>query len=200
MNESSDRLKSEDYAGSLSISEKVIREMIERLGPGEAATQAFGIVVSHKALALAGLGREEDALWYWHTVVTLYPAFLKSDLTPFGKAGEFLARHREPRTAKKTTLQSSAEDVQPPRVRKRIQPEFPTGARTFGQDGPLTVEVIITKEGTVTAPYVVKALPAPTLTYTALEALRKWRFDPARLKGEPVNVIFNLTINFKLTP
>ncbi|MFL6247249.1 MAG: hypothetical protein ACJ74H_14550 [Thermoanaerobaculia bacterium] len=89
INESSDKLKSADYAGSLKISEKVIREMIERLGPGEAATQAFGIVVSHKALALAGLGREEDALWYWHTVLTLYPPFAKSDLSGFGKAESF---------------------------------------------------------------------------------------------------------------
>ncbi|MFL6247250.1 MAG: energy transducer TonB [Thermoanaerobaculia bacterium] len=56
---------------------------------------------------------------------------------------------------------------------------------------------MITKEGKVTAPYVLQPLSAPTLTYTSLEALRKWRFAPGRLNGEPVEVVFNMTINFK---
>lgn len=200
INESSDKLKSADYAGSLKISEKVIREMIERLGPGEAATQAFGIVVSHKALALAGLGREEDALWYWHTVLTLYPPFAKSDLSGFGKAGEFLALHRQPRSREEETGEKEnpkEERIQPPRVRKRVEPEFARGALLFGAQGPLIVELMITKEGKVTAPYVLQPLSAPTLTYTSLEALRKWRFAPGRLNGEPVEVVFNMTINFK---
>jgi outer membrane biosynthesis protein TonB len=36
------------------------------------------------------------------------------------------------------------------------------------------------------------------LGYTALEALRQWRFEPATLDGAPIPVIFNVTINFQL--
>ena len=87
MAESSDLLKRGEYASALKIADRTIREMLDNLGTGDAATQAFGIVVSHKALALAGLGQKEDALWYWHSVISLYPAFAKSDVSPFGEAG-----------------------------------------------------------------------------------------------------------------
>jgi hypothetical protein len=95
LKESSRLLKSGDHAGSLKIVDRVIREMIDELGPGDAAIRAFGIVLSHKALALAGLGREADALWYWHTVLSLYPSFRQSDLSAFGKAGALLTSNRD---------------------------------------------------------------------------------------------------------
>ena len=44
---------------------------------------------------------------------------------------------------------------------------------------------------------VLKELPAG-LSDSALDAVRQWTFQPATLHGEPVEVIFNLTVNFKL--
>ena len=32
----------------------------------------------------------------------------------------------------------------------------------------------------------------------AIEAVKQWKFKPGTLNGEPVEVIFNLTVNFKL--
>jgi len=32
----------------------------------------------------------------------------------------------------------------------------------------------------------------------AIEAVRKWRFAPATLDGEPVEVYYNLTLDFRL--
>ena len=36
------------------------------------------------------------------------------------------------------------------------------------------------------------------MQYEALEALRQWRFAPAKLEGKPVKVYYVITINFAL--
>ncbi|MGH7337233.1 MAG: energy transducer TonB, partial [Myxococcota bacterium] len=33
--------------------------------------------------------------------------------------------------------------------------------------------------------------------YASFEAMRTWRFEPAKLKGKPVKVYYSLTVNFK---
>lgn len=192
-------LKAGEFDRSLKISERVLRQMIDQLGRGDAATRLFGTVLTHKALALAGLGRNDDAIWHWHTVLTLYPAFEKSDLSLAGEAGAFLAANSEPRkpmNAKGDAGPLPAE-FKVPVVLKKVKPKFPRGAHYFGSEGLLVVSVMIRTDGTVTAPVVRKALPAPTLSYVALEAIRQWQFRPATKNGEPIEVQFDLTINYK---
>jgi protein TonB len=36
------------------------------------------------------------------------------------------------------------------------------------------------------------------LDQAAVEAVRTWRFRPATLNGRPVDVYYNLTVNFRL--
>ena len=49
----------------------------------------------------------------------------------------------------------------------------------------------------VTNVQVLKPLPFG-LDNAAVEAVKKWKFKPGTLNGQPVDVIFNLTVNFKL--
>jgi len=211
LDESSRLLKIGDYAASLKIVDRVIRDMIDQLGPGDASTHAFGIVLSHKALALAGLGREADALWYWHTVLSLDPSFRKSDLSAFGKAGELLMSNRDV-PVREGLVRLSDEGrpldasgapippdptITPPKIRKQFVPDYPEGALAFGVSGVLVVEVQLDQKGVLSSPRIVKALPAPTLSYVVVDALRKWKFDPARRNGEPIDVIFNLSVNYR---
>src|SRR5262249_53518564 len=64
LGESSDLLKAGKYAEALKLDDYVIHEMGEHYVSGDATTQFFCIAIVHKALACAGLGRREDALWY----------------------------------------------------------------------------------------------------------------------------------------
>jgi hypothetical protein len=66
-------LTKHDYNAALTISSRVTKEMLESLAPGDGSTKAFGLAIAYKALALAGLDRREEALWYWYTVVAVYP-------------------------------------------------------------------------------------------------------------------------------
>ena len=61
----------------------------------------------------------------------------------------------------------------------------------------LDVEAIINKEGRVEQVKVIKGLPMG-LSDAAEEAVKGWRFRPGTLNGQPVEVIFNLTVNFTL--
>jgi TonB family protein len=194
--DSSVALKSGDYRRALKISNRVVSEMVEMLGPGDAATQAFGIALVHKALANAGAGNADDALWYWHTAINLYPGIAQTDLSAFGSAGQFLKDHPLPSVDGVARFGDS--HVTPPKLLKRVAPEFPAGARAFGVSGVLIVEVVIDKSGHITSPRIRRALPAPTLSYAALEAVKRWRFEPATVNGEAVPVLFNLTVNYKL--
>ncbi len=59
------------------------------------------------------------------------------------------------------------------------------------------MECIIDKQGNVTNVQVLKPLPFG-LDAAAVDAVRRWKFKPGTLNGQPVDVIFNLTVNFKL--
>jgi protein TonB len=192
-------LKRGDYNASLKLSQGVIRDMLERLGPGDAETRSFGIVLTHKALALAGLGRRDEALWEWHVALNLYPGLAKADLSPYGEPGKFLLANTELRK-REDVLRADRRtaNVKPPVAKKRVEPQYPGGAQSFRVSGDTVVEVIIDAQGNVSSPLVVKSLPAPTITYTALDALRRWKFEPGRVDGKPVNVVFNVTFNYSL--
>lgn len=193
LNQSATTLQTGDYANSLKIADRVIADMVERLGSGAAENDVFATALAHKALASAGLGKINEALWYWYIAQEISPAVAKSDFSSFGAPGEFLKRH--PFSSSDTPAGGAAS---PARVLKQVLPKFPAGATRFGLAGDLVVQIIIDKNGQPTLPRIVRALPAPTLSFVALEALKHWQFEPAKRNGEPVSMPFDLTVHYKL--
>jgi len=193
------RLERGEHAAALKVANGVVRDMFYRLGPGTTETQSFSIALTHKALALAGLGRKDEALWNWHIALNLYPGLAKTDLSKFGEAGKLLLANTELR--KRDDVQRIVEGQTPanvtaPVLKKRVTPTYPEAAWQFGVSGITVVEVLVDRDGNIRSPLVLKALPAPTITYATLEALRQWKFEPGRLDGQPVDMVFNLTVNF----
>jgi len=88
-------------------------------------------------------------------------------------------------------------DVKAPVVEQRVDPIYTDMARKTRVAGVVIVEAIINKNGEVEQVTVLKGLPMG-LSESAVEAVKKWKFKPGTLNGEPVEVIFNLTVNFKL--
>ena len=82
-------------------------------------------------------------------------------------------------------------NVTPPVVIRRVEPKFPEARRTSSF---LTFEVVITKSGDVKN---VRSLKSPddAQTRAVIDALRQWKFSPGRLRGEPVDVIYNFSVN-----
>jgi TonB family protein len=200
--DSAAELKKGNYAKALRIDERLINEMLGSLGPGEEETKSFSLAVAHKALALAGLGREDDAIWYWHVAQNLDPSLGTSDMSMFGAPAEFLKKH--PLSAELPSLPRvvsgvppSDPNLRPPAATKRVEPMYPGQARLSGVSGNVFTESVIDRSGSVRDIWLLKA-PSATLAYCAMEAVRQWKFRPATLDGQPVDVRFALVVRFNL--
>lgn len=89
-------------------------------------------------------------------------------------------------------------DITPPRVIERPAPQYTPEAREQRMQGVVILQLEIDTRGTVRDAKVLKGLPMG-LAEAALEAVRRWRFEPALdADGQPVAVYYNITINFRL--
>ena len=76
-------------------------------------------------------------------------------------------------------------------------PQYTDEARRARIQGVVIVRTIIDCDGLVTDISVLQGLPLG-LTESVVEAISRWRFEPARMDGRPVSVYYNLTVNFRL--
>jgi len=96
-------------------------------------------------------------------------------------------------------LRRVGQEVTAPKIVHREEPVFPEQTRKAMDAGNAVIiaESIITRRGCVRDVYLVQQSPFAELNTAAVFALSQWRFKPGTLNGQPVDVIFNLSINFK---
>ena len=80
---------------------------------------------------------------------------------------------------------------------RRLQPTYPALARQARIQGPVELQAIISKTGTIEHLVVVRG--HPMLAAAALEAVRQWRYRPYLLNHEPIEVETEITVNFVLS-
>jgi TonB family protein len=193
--DSGDYIKAGKYAEALKLDETVITQMGEHYVSGDATAQLFAIAVAHKALALAGMGKEDEALWYWYAAASIYPAVVRSDMSPFGAAGKFLAEH--PPKPVEVPMPKDAQLV-PATIVKKVETKYPTRTLQTLVESPVVVEFIVGRDGRAHAPRIVGDVPAPLLAFATLEALHQWQFAPATANGQPVDQPYRMTFGFKV--
>lgn len=86
----------------------------------------------------------------------------------------------------------------PPLLLSRELPTHPRQARVRGVEGLVLLEAILDPEGRIENN--IKVLQSiPSLDHAAVEALRRWRFQPARDRdNQPVRVILEVPVRFVL--
>jgi len=90
----------------------------------------------------------------------------------------------------------SLEDLdQPPRVRRQIAPEYPAELRRKKLSGTVYVIFIVNKQGRVEQAKVQKSTN-PAFDAPALKAVKRWRFEPGRKNGKPVQFRMRVPITF----
>ena len=88
-------------------------------------------------------------------------------------------------------------DVQAPVVIENVEPSYTEEARKAGISGIVIIQALIGRDGLVKDASVLKPLPFG-LDQAAVDAVKQWKFKPGMLAGKPVDVVFNLPVNFRL--
>lgn len=100
-----------------------------------------------------------------------------------------------------TYATDTKDNVTEPKLVSRVLPVYPESARIKRAQGMVIVETTINAKGDVTGVAVAKR-PAgdegESLAEAALAAVKQWKFEPAKKAGKPVEVKYNVTVNFKL--
>ena len=86
--------------------------------------------------------------------------------------------------------------IDPPKKTRDVAPEYPVMARSTGAQGVVIIEATIDVDGNVAGTRVLRSIPL--LDAAALDAVRQWKYAPARLNGSPVAVLVTVTVNFVL--
>jgi TonB family protein len=87
--------------------------------------------------------------------------------------------------------------ITPPGLLREIKPDYTEDARRRGIAGEVVLEIIVRSDGSVGQVRVVQGLGSG-LDERAVDAVRQWRFSPARRYGTPVDVIVEVAVAFKL--
>jgi protein TonB len=79
---------------------------------------------------------------------------------------------------------------------KKATPQYPEDARRAGIQGTVNLQAIVNKHGDISDLRLVSGHPA--LVEAAMKAVKKWKYKPYILQGEPVDVQTMIQVNFSL--
>lgn len=91
----------------------------------------------------------------------------------------------------------SASDLEPPVPVRTVAPVFPSDMRREGISGLVMVSILIDEKGNVQEPKVEKA-SNDAFAGPAVDALKKWKFKPAKKAGEVVALRVSVPIKFNV--
>jgi TonB family protein len=155
------------------------------------------VLLAHEPIDVAGLHITLQ-LGDDGTSLTVNIGFEQSDTVIDEIRANWMLKPRRARLHASCAVRVGGE-VKAPKVLKKVDPVYPEDARLARVSGIVIVEVVIDRTGHVVDGVVLKPLPFG-LSESALDAVKQWIFEPGTVKGSPVDVIFTLTVNFKLDP
>lgn len=90
-------------------------------------------------------------------------------------------------------------DVSSPILMKKVEPRYTSAAMVAKITGVVVLEVVVKVDGTVGAVRVVKSLDGKLgLDQAAIDAAKEWMFKPGMRRGQAVDVIVTLILEFRL--
>ena len=87
--------------------------------------------------------------------------------------------------------------IEPPKLLHEVRPDYTEDARLRRLEGEVIMEIVIRRDGSVGDLRIVRGLGGG-LNERAVQAVRQWRFSPARRLASPVDVIVEVSVEFKL--
>lgn len=185
-------LRRGSYEEALQNLQKITSEILESSTPQDDSACLLLVPLLQMAVAEAGAGDYDSALWHWHMAQTLYPNTAIPDVSEYGKLTAILTKNMlTPRRLE--SCRKPDEAVKQPVILKTAKPAYPEMARRWAKRGLLIVSFKVDADGTVSEPRLVKPL-----AYAALEAINSMRFLPGTKDGRAVSSDFCFSVQFVL--
>ncbi len=87
--------------------------------------------------------------------------------------------------------------ITPPQLLREVKPDYTDEGRRRGIEGDVVLEIVVRSDGSVGDVRVIQGLGGG-LERRAIEAVRQWKFAPAKRFGAPVDVLVEVAVEFKL--
>ena len=87
--------------------------------------------------------------------------------------------------------------IEPPRLLREVRPDYTDEARRAGVTGEVLLEIVVRRDGSVGEVRVLQGL-GRGLDARAIDAVKQWRFSPARRKQAPVDVLVEVAVEFRM--
>lgn len=89
-------------------------------------------------------------------------------------------------------------NVQAIKLISKVNPDYPADAQAEGVEGTVMLRAIVSKDGSLLSIKSVSNGVDPRLVSAAMAAVPLWRYQPALLNGEPVEVVTTIDVTFRL--
>jgi len=87
-------------------------------------------------------------------------------------------------------------EVRPPERTTFVKPEYPEMARKVRAEGRVILEIVVGRDGDVETVKVIRS--SPLFDRAAVEAVSRWKYQPALQSGRPVRVYLTVIVDFGL--
>lgn len=87
--------------------------------------------------------------------------------------------------------------VQALRLVARIPPVYPPELEQRGVEGVVVIRAVISRDGVPLNPHVLNTEIDPRFAQAALDSVAQWRYQPALLNGQPVEIATTITVEFR---
>jgi len=117
------------------------------------------------------------------------------------KLGAYLAPDPSwftPPNGEQWALRIGGGGIVPPELIHQVLPEYTSQARWRGIEGEVYIEAIVTTQGAVAFPRLVRGLPDMELNRRAMESVLQWRFEPGLKDDQPVPIFALFTVTFQI--
>ncbi len=197
-------LKREDWSTAGRGTESLLIDMTDSIQGGNRAAPLMAMGTLFRAIAAAGLERKDDAMWDWYAAQTLHDGYAEVALNSYGRAGAFLLRQSQADSAAAgQVVDLSQPEMADPLIVAPTRtagpaPIFPVALRQACVQGTVRARLLVGAAGLPKQPRILDAPGGPPMALAALEAMRLWRFQPARLAGTPISVYLPVEVPFIL--
>lgn len=203
-------LETRDWASGTTKCESLAADEARRPDRPQLSAAQYAEKAAQCAAIASGAGDQADATWWWFTAVAM-DTQRALELLPSLRERGLLLELPPPRSLVGSAAgKSEAGEVLLPNgdlvkgelAKPAKRPEWPKHMFrpvTAVVATEVVVEVLIDTDGRPTQPVLASAKALPIHAFVTFDALRDWRFTPARVNGEAVVSVYSLTVNTSST-